>query len=42
MVTTGLAHGQPNTMGQNIDIEAKKVEAQAMKVCDTVAELRKT
>ena len=41
-VATGLAHGQPEAIGPKIDAEAKKVEAQAMKVCDTVAELRKT
>lgn len=41
-VATGLAHGNPDAIGPKIDTEAKKVEAQAMKVCDAVAELRTT
>lgn len=41
-VATGLAHGQPDAIGPKIDAEAKKVEAQAMKVCDGVAALRNT
>ena len=41
-VATNLAHGQPDAIGPKIDAEAKKVEAQANKVCDAVAELRTT
>jgi long-subunit acyl-CoA synthetase (AMP-forming) len=41
-VVSGLAHGQPDAIGPKIDAEAKKVEAQAMKVCTAVADLRTT
>jgi hypothetical protein len=41
-VATGLAHGNSDSIGPRIEAEAKTVKAQAMKVCDAVAELRKT
>jgi hypothetical protein len=39
-VASGLAHGDPDSIGPNIEAHAKDIEAKAMVICNNVASLR--
>ncbi|HTA64788.1 MAG TPA: DUF2884 family protein [Xanthomonadaceae bacterium] len=41
-VVSGLAHGDPDSIGSRIDDRAKDVEAKALMICDNLEALQKT
>jgi hypothetical protein len=41
-VASGLAHGDPDSIGPKIDAQAQEIEAKALAICESVNALQKT